>query len=76
MVQYSPFDNAISIVQRLGEYALCAKSDIKSAFRLLPIYPGSFDLLGIQLSEISISIKCFQWGYHKAVHILKNVRPS
>jgi hypothetical protein len=49
-VQYSPFDNAISIVQRLGENALCAKSDIKSAFRLLPIYPGSFDLLGIQLN--------------------------
>jgi hypothetical protein len=37
-------------VQRLGENALCAKSDIKSAFRLLPIYPGSFDLLGIQLN--------------------------
>ena len=37
-------------MQRLGENALCAKSDIKSAFRLLPIYPGSFDLLGIQLN--------------------------
>jgi hypothetical protein len=45
------FFNAISIVQRLGGNALCAKSDIKSAFRLLPIYPGSFDLLGIQLNE-------------------------
>jgi hypothetical protein len=49
-VQYSPFDNAISIVQRLGKNALCAKSDIKSAFGLLPMYPGSFDLLGIQLN--------------------------
>ena len=37
-------------MQRLGENALCAKSDIKSAFWLLPIYPGSFDLLGIQLN--------------------------
>ena len=37
-------------MQRLGENALCAKSDIKSALRLLPIYPGSFDLLGLQLN--------------------------
>lgn len=37
-------------MQRLSKNALCAKSDIKSAFRLLPIYPGSFDLLGIQLN--------------------------
>jgi hypothetical protein len=37
-------------MQRLGKNALCAKSDIKSAFRLLPIYPGSFDLLGMQLN--------------------------
>jgi hypothetical protein len=37
-------------VQRLGKNALCAKSDIKSALRLLPIYPGSFDLLGLQLN--------------------------
>ena len=49
-VQYSPFDNAISIVQRLEKNALCTKSDIKSLFRLLPIYPGPFDLLGIQLN--------------------------
>ena len=75
-VQYSPFDNTISIVQSLGKNALCAKSDIKSALRLLPIYPSSFDLLGIQLNEISISIKCFQWGYHKTVHILKKIPPS
>ena len=51
MVQYSPFDNAIPIVQRLGKNALCAKSNIKSAFRLLPVYTGSFDLLGIQINE-------------------------
>ena len=49
-VQYSPFDNAVAIVQRLGKGALCGKCDIKSAFRLLPIYPGCFDLLGIKFN--------------------------
>ena len=49
-VQYSPFDNAVSIVQRLGKNALCGKCDVKSAFRLLPMYPGCFDLLGIKFN--------------------------
>ena len=49
-VHYSPFDNAVLIVQKLGRHALCGKCDVKSAFRLLPIYPGSFDLLGIKLN--------------------------
>ena len=47
-VQYSSFDNAVSIVQRLWINALCGKCDVKSAFRLLPaIYQGCFDLLEV-----------------------------
>lgn len=49
-VQYSPFDHAISLIQKVGQNALCGKHDIKSAFRLLPIYPGCFDLLGFKLN--------------------------
>lgn len=47
-VQYSKFDNAVAILQRLGKSAHMAKSDIKSAFNLCPIWPGDFDLLGIK----------------------------
>ena len=42
-VQYSSFDKAISIVKKLDKNALIAKMDIKSAFRLLPVYPGDFN---------------------------------
>ena len=35
-VQYSKFDNVISIIQTLGEHVKIGKIDIKSAFRLLP----------------------------------------
>ena len=49
-VQYSPFDHAISLIQKVGRNALCGKHDIKSAFRLLPIYPGCFDLLGFKFN--------------------------
>lgn len=50
-VQYSSFDNAVSIVKRLGPNALIAKMDIKSAFRLLPVYPGDFCLLGFTIGS-------------------------
>jgi hypothetical protein len=46
-VKYSSFDNAINMIKNLGVNALIGKKDIKSAFQLLPIYPGDFDLLGL-----------------------------
>jgi hypothetical protein len=36
-VEYLSFDNAISMVQRIGKNAKLAKMDLKSAFRLLPV---------------------------------------
>ena len=50
-VQYSKFDDAVNIIQRLGPSAYMAKADIKSAFNLCPIWPGDFDLLGIKTDD-------------------------
>ena len=38
-VQYTSFDEAVHMVQDLGRACLLGKSDIKSAFRLLPVSP-------------------------------------
>lgn len=46
-VQYAHFDVAVNLVARLGPKALMAKTDIQSAFRLLPVHPEDFELLGI-----------------------------
>ena len=48
-VRYSNFDNAVAIIKNLGQGALLGKLGVKSAFRLLRIYPGDFSLLGIKL---------------------------
>lgn len=45
-VSYTSFDTAVSWVQRYGQGALLAKTDIESAFRLLPVHPDSQPLLG------------------------------
>ena len=61
-VQYSKFDNIISIIQTLGEHVKIGKSDIKSAFRPVPCYPGDFDLLGCKIEYIYYNDKCMPMG--------------
>ena len=48
-VQYTKFDDAVGLVCQVGKGALMAKADIESAFRLLPIHPADFQLLGIKV---------------------------
>ena len=43
-VNYISIDQAVSMIQLMGQVALLlAKTDLKSAFRLLPIYPEDFE---------------------------------
>ena len=44
---YVRVDDAICILQSLGRGAFLAKTDLKSAFRLIPIHPDDWKLLGI-----------------------------
>ena len=47
------------MIQTLGQNAILAKTDLKSAFRLLPIYPGDFDLLGIKcMTSFTLTSVC------------------
>lgn len=48
-VSYTSFDKVAQMVFKLGKGALMAKRDIKSAFRLLPMHPDEFYLLGIKI---------------------------
>ena len=61
-VQYSKFDNVISIIQTLGEHVTIGTIHIKSAFRLLPCYPGEFDLLGLKIGDMYYIDKCMPMG--------------
>ena len=47
-VSYTSFDTVVTMIMSLGKGAELAKRDIKSAFRLLPISPLDFCLLGIK----------------------------
>ena len=65
-IKYVSFDKAVEIVCREGRAAWMAKSDIKSAFRLLPIYPGDFDILGFKFEGMFFFDKCLPMGASKS----------
>jgi len=46
------YDDAISEVVKLGQGCLLAKVDIKSAFRLLPVYPADRHLLQVAWDDL------------------------
>lgn len=50
-VHYTSFDSAVGMVSRCGRGILLGKCNIKSAFHLLPIHLGDFDLLGFQFGD-------------------------
>ena len=40
-------DDAIRLIRRTGRGCALVKTDVKNAFRLIPINPADYDLLGI-----------------------------
>lgn len=64
-VSYSTIDQAANMVFSLGEGCRLSKSDVKSAFRLLPISPKDFDLLGFKVQVRSLSGPVTYYFYDK-----------
>ena len=61
-VQYTSFDTALNMLSKLGKGAMAARLDIKSAFRLLPIHPSDYELLGYRISDYYFVDKCLPFG--------------
>lgn len=50
-VQYASISDAISLAKTIGRGCFMAKTDIKSAFRIIPIHPHDYHLLGFSLNN-------------------------
>ena len=61
-VQYASFDGVVDMIFKLGKGALLGKMDIKSAFRLVPVNPADFDLLGFAIDGQFYIDKCLPMG--------------
>ena len=61
-VKYSSIDDAVNMIHRLKKNTLLAKCDVKSAFRLLRLSPGDFDLMGFKFENQYFFDKCLPMG--------------
>lgn len=61
-VKYTNFDEAVHMIQDLGCKCKLFKIDLKNAFRLLPIRPEDFELLGIYFNNRYYVDKALPFG--------------
>ena len=67
-VSYTTFDKALEHVVLMGSEAQIAKADLKDAFRMLPIRPQDFDLLGFQFEGEYYFDKALPMGLKISCH--------
>ena len=65
-LQYSLVDDAIRLLQQHGKGALMAKTDVKQAFRLLPVRREDWPLLEIKWQGQYYVDKCLTFGLRSA----------
>lgn len=61
-VQYTSFDKAVEMIQELGQNCFLFKMDIKNAFKLIPIQPKDFHLLGFCFNDSYFFDKTLPFG--------------
>ena len=72
-VQYIKFDEAIEMCIRLGPKCYLGKTDIKSTFRLVPLHPLEFHLLGMtNMGKYYVDI-CLPFGMASSCQIFEKV---
>ena len=70
-VKYSNISDAISNLVQLGKHSYMAKSDIKSAFRIIPINPLDYHLLGMKWKDQYYYDRCLPMGASSSCQIFE-----
>ena len=68
-LHYISVDNAISIIQSLGQGCFMSKLDIKSAFRNIPVHPSNWELLGMKWQGLYYFDTVLPFGLRSAPYL-------
>lgn len=60
--KHTSFDSVVQMIAKTVQGAFIGQQEIKSAFKLLPICPGDFDLLGFLFDDMYCIDKCLPLG--------------
>lgn len=72
-LQYVTIDNAIEGIKRFGQGCFLAKTDIESAFRLIPVHPNDYELLGMHWKGKYYYDKVLPFGLRSAPYIFNQL---
>ena len=61
-VQYATVDDAVQIIKLLGRGCALAKTDVRRAFRIIPVHPFGYQLLGMQWRGKYYVDRCLPMG--------------
>ena len=75
-VQYSSVPQAIQLIKHHGRFSYLAKTDIKSAFRIIPIRPDQYHLLGFQWNNNYYYDMCLPMGCSSSCSIFQSFSTS
>lgn len=72
-VQYDSIDNVTSLLRQFGKDSLMAKTDIQDAFRIVPINPEDYKLLGFSWQGLYYYDKCLPMGASSSCQIFESL---
>jgi len=72
-VSYANIDSAIKHIKTLGPGCFLAKTDIQSAFRIIPVHPNDHHLLGFYLNDGYYYDRCLPMGCSTSCAIFEAV---
>jgi len=61
-VRYASILDAIAVIKQTGAGCFMAKTDIKSAFQIIPIHPNDYPLLGMKWYNLYYFDRCLPMG--------------
>ena len=68
-LSYCSIDDAYTIINKLGPGTLLSKIDLKDAFRLIPVRPTDWNLLGIHWQQNYYIDTCLPFGLRSAPYL-------
>ena len=71
-VKYASIDHAVKHILDKGRYCFLAKSDIKSAFRIIPVHPDDRHLLGILWNDCYYYDNCLPMGCSSSCQLFED----
>ena len=71
-LSYCLIDDAYTIINKLGPETLLSKIDLKDAFRLIPVQPTDWNLLGIHWKQNYYVDTCLLFGLRSAPYLFNH----